>query len=150
MNAICESFESFKQKRAGATSTEVTGQGFTHEGVRYNERKLRRYIGKTIRFFIDVTDCAVCFDLNGEFITNADAKRPYNNQNSIFIKALDFNPWALRELYRRWPEPWHGKPWHVHLAGVLTDIVTENANYTALPWHGDLALQPTNKRKTKE
>lgn len=52
-------------------------------------------------------------------------RKARNLEMRAFTGALALHPGWLRRLYANGPIGWHGKPWHVLLAEVSMDILTE-------------------------
>lgn len=55
--------------------------------------------------------------------------RRYDDSISTTVKALGFDEKAIRKLVTKWPEGAtcgnRKEPWHVHLASILMDVLTE-------------------------
>lgn len=126
MSALCLTFEEFTAQANAAPLRTVGANGITVDGVPFNDRGLKRHAGCAVRCFVEESAIGprlLCFDEEGRYLCSASPKRPYVDVHAVFGRALDFNPRALRKLMH-FP-PWHGQPWHVHLAAVQMSIMDE-------------------------
>lgn len=148
MSSLYLSPEQFFRAAAEATLTTIQqGRGIVHRGPhansperRFNSRALQRNAWCEVRYFIDELPTgavAVIFTTDGLYWGMADEKRAYYPQETAFHNALDFDPQALRVLYRNGPIGWHGRPWHEHLAAVKLSVMIEGGRL-ALPWSGNV------------
>lgn len=144
MSALALSFEGFTAAAKSARIAIVGPNGFYVEGTRFNHRRLNRFLGKEIRYFLDELEGiglhAVCFDVTGRYLCNAIAKRRYNDWCAVFVRAMDFDQRALRKLRAyplekgKWDERLNS--WPKRLANVLLSVMMEPPR-DALPWYGE-------------
>lgn len=140
MSATHLSFNRFTNAAASATPVHVGPNGILLGGQRFNDRRLRKWRGQMVKYFEDPTGpfpSLVCFTPDGRYICNAWPRRKYHDIYSVFGRAMDFDAAALAKLQLF--KPWHGKPWHVHLAAVQMDVMKEGPGgpYEALlTWNG--------------
>lgn len=126
MSANYLSFEKFTAEAKAAPLRAVGANGITVDGVRFNDRKLKWHAGSTVRCFVEESAIGprlLCFYEEGRYLCAASPKRPYVDVFAVFGRALDFCPRALRKLIHF--EPWHGQPWHIHLAAVQMSVMDE-------------------------